>query len=199
MYKKGKFDLLNEDLAEYYTSISNDMSELSVDDLWIHVNHVLSTTVDKHILTKMISLNTNIPWFRQTHRRAARHERGAYDNARNANAPGDWEVYGKFRRSLDGSLRKCWSEHLKAIGDNLMTSNSKPFWKFTKSLRHSSTGVLSLNTIDGTATSAIDKADALNNQFISIFNKEDYSSLPTLSSSPTKSMLLIQISTEGIV
>ena len=65
----------------------------------------------------------------------------------------------KLRRSL----RKCRSEHLRTIGDNLMTSNSKPFWKKFKSLRQSSTGVSSLNTINGTAISTIDKAVALNN------------------------------------
>ena len=104
-----------------------------------------------------------------------------------------------MRRSLDRPLRKYRSEHLKDIGDNLMTSNPKPLWQFIKSLRQSSTGVLSLNTINGTATSFHDKADALNNQFQSIFTKEDRSNLPTLNSSHTKSMLPIQISIEGIV
>ena len=80
-----------------------------------------------------------------------------------------------------------------------MTCNTKPVWKFIKSLRHSSTGVLSLNTLNGTATSTIDKADALSNQFQSVFTKEDCWNLPTLNSLPTKSMLAIQISTEGIV
>ena len=43
--KKWKFDLINKDLVEYYTSISNDMLELlSVNDLWINLKHVLSTT-----------------------------------------------------------------------------------------------------------------------------------------------------------
>ena len=38
LFKKGKFDLINEDLTEYYTSISNDMLEsLSVNDLWINL------------------------------------------------------------------------------------------------------------------------------------------------------------------
>ena len=80
-----------------------------------------------------------------------------------------------------------------------MTRNSKPFWKFIKSLRQSSTGVLSLNTINCTATSTIDIADALSNQFQSVFTKENCSNLPTLNSSPTKSLLPIQVSTEGIV
>ena len=82
LHKKGKFDLINEDLAEYYTTISNDMLESSsVNDLWINFKHVLSTTMEKHIPTKMISLNTSIPWFKQTHKRAARHKRRAYDKA----------------------------------------------------------------------------------------------------------------------
>ena len=103
------------------------LESLSVYDLWINFNHVLSTTMEKHIPTKMLSLNNNIPWFKQTHKRAARHKRRAYDKAKSTNAPGYWEVYRKLRRSLDRSLRKCRREHLKAIGDNLMTSNSKPF------------------------------------------------------------------------
>ena len=101
------------DLAEYHTSISNDMlKSLSVNDLWINFKHVLSTTMEKHIPTKMISLNTNIPWLRQTHKRAARHKRRAYDMAKNTNAAGVWEVYGKLRHSIDRSIWKCRSEHL---------------------------------------------------------------------------------------
>ena len=110
LYKKGKFDLINEDLAEYYASILNDMLEsLSANDLLINFKHALSTTMEKNTPTKMISLNTNIPWFRQTHKRAARHKLRAYDKARGTNDPGDWEVHRKLRRSLHRSLRKCRS------------------------------------------------------------------------------------------
>ena len=88
--QKGKFCLINEELAEYYTSISNDMLEsLSVNDLWINFKHVLSTTMEKHMPTKMISLNTNIPWLRQTHKRAVRHKHRSYDKSKRTNAPGD--------------------------------------------------------------------------------------------------------------
>ena len=76
------------------------LESLSVNDLWIDLRHVLSTTMEKHIPTKMISLNTNIPWFRQTHKRAARHKRRAYDKAKSTNAPGYWDVNRKLRRSL---------------------------------------------------------------------------------------------------
>ena len=61
--------------------------------------------------------------------------------------------------------------------DNLITDKPQ---SIIRSLRHSSTGVLSVNTTNDTATSTIDKSDALNNQFQSIFTKEDCSNLPTL-------------------
>ena len=83
--------------------------------------------------------------------------------AKSTNAPGDWEVHRKLRRSFDRSLRKCRCGRIKAIGDNIMTSNFMPFWKLIMSLRQISTGVLSLNDINGTAISTIDKAVALSN------------------------------------
>ena len=172
---------------------------MSVNDLWINFKHVLSTIMEKHVPNKMISLNTNIPWYNQTNKRAARNKCTAYGKAKSTNDLGEWKDNKKLMCSLDRSLRKCRSEHLMAIGDNAMTSNSKPFCKFIKSLRQSSTCVLSLNTMNGTATGTIDNADALNNQIQFIFTKEDCSKLPTLNSSPTKSMLPIQIATEGIV
>ena len=43
------------------------LESLSVNDLWINLKHVLSTTMDKHILTKIISPNTIISWSKQTH------------------------------------------------------------------------------------------------------------------------------------
>ena len=149
----------------------------------------------KSIPTMMISPNTNIPWFKQTHKRAARHKCRSYDKAKSTNAPSDWETNKKLRRSVDCSIRKCRSEHLQAIGDNLMTSNPKPFLRLTKSLRQSSTTVSAFNTIKGPTTSALDKADAPSNQLQSVFTKEDCSNLPTLNSSPIKSMLPIQILT----
>ena len=96
-------------------------------------------------------------------------------------------------------LGECRSKHLQTIGDYPMTGNPKPFLRFTKSLRQSSTDVSARSTMNGTAPSAFDKADALSNQFQSVFTKEDYRNLPTLNGTPTKCMPPIQISTEGIV
>ena len=56
-----------------------------------------------------------------------------------------------------------------------------------------------LNITSDIAKSVFDKVDALNNQFQFIITKKDCYNLPTLNGSPTKSMLPIQISTEGIV
>ena len=104
------------------------------------LKHDLSTMMEKYIPTKMISHNINILWFKKLINELPDINVEPMTRQKGTNSPGDWEVYGKLRRSLDRSLRKCRSEHLKVIGDNLMISNSKPFWKFIKSHRQSSTG-----------------------------------------------------------
>ena len=79
-----------------------------------------------------------------------------------------------------------------------MTSHPTHFWRFIKSLSQNSTGVSVHESINGTATSALDKANALNMLIQSDFTKDDFCSLPTLNSSPTKSILPIKFSTEGM-
>ena len=121
----------------------------------------------------MISPNSNIPWFKQSHKRVAGQKRRAYDKAKHTDAPDDWDYYRQLRRSLDRSLRKSRSEHVQGIGESLSTSNTKPFWRYIKSLRQGSAGISALNTLNGIATSALDKANALSDQFRSVFTKED--------------------------
>ena len=121
-----KFDLINDFLTEYNTSISTDMLEsLPVNDLWINFKQILSTTMEKLIPTQMISPNTNMPWSRHTHKGAARHRRRSYYKAKSTNAPTDFEVHMKLKRSLDHSIWKHRSDKLKAIGDNLKAIGDK--------------------------------------------------------------------------
>ena len=50
LYKKGKFDLIGEELIQYYSSITIDVLDcLSVNQLWTGFKHVLISAMEKHI------------------------------------------------------------------------------------------------------------------------------------------------------
>lgn len=199
LYKKGDFEKINTDLSDYANSITEDVyRSSSVGQLWTGFKNVLLSAMDRHIPSKMTKPNSSLPWFKQSHKRALRRKRRAYNKARRTGLETDWKRYRDLRRSSDRSLRKSRSDYLSEVGENLTSSNTKPFWSYIKSLRQSSTGVSPLNTADGVATTAAEKANTLNNKFQSIFTKEDSANLPFVNTS-APSMPPINITTEGIV
>ena len=178
LYKKGEFDKINEDLIKYAKTVTDEVyNSSSVNELWLNFKQILSHAVDQHIPSKMVKPNTSLPWFKQSHKRGLRRKRKAYNKARKTGLDADWETFRNLRRTSDRSLRKSRSEYLHDVGENLTTNNTKPFWSY-KSLHQSSAGVSALNTTKGIATSALEKANALNQQFQSVFTKEDCNSLP---------------------
>ena len=146
----------------------------------------------------MVKPNTSLPRFKQSHKRGLRRKRKAYNKACKTGLDADWETFRNLHRASDRSLRKSRSEYLHEVGENLTTNNTKPFWSYIKSLRQNSVGVSALNTTKDIATSALEKANALNQQFQSVFTKEDCNSLPKTGQKFTTSMPPIIIRTEGI-
>ena len=172
LYKKGNFDLINDDLKLYMNSISSEMLvSMSANQLWTGFKSTLVKAMDKHIPSKMSRPNSSVPWFHQDHKRLAIHKRKAYDKAKQTGSLSDWEVYKNIRRLLDRSLRKSRSTYLHNVGENLATSNPRPFWRYIKSLRQSADRVSSLNCEHNIAIRLLIKllANALNNQFLSVF------------------------------
>jgi len=76
---------------------------------------------------------------------------------------------------------------------------NKNVWKYIKTLCKDDTGIPPLRLNNELITSAQEKADALNNQFYSIFTDEDLSDIPEGTDNKVSSTVpLIKFSVEGI-
>ena len=84
------------------------------------------------------------------------------------------------------------------IGTSLQSENPKPFWNYVKAIRKEVFGVSPLTSMGKIVSGAIDKADALNQQFCSVCTKEDISSLPDIGHSNIPSMTDINITVAGV-
>ncbi len=200
LYKKGDFNKINEDIVNYSETVTQEVYDnSSANDLWLGLKDNLLSTMNRHIPSKMIKPNTNLPWFKQSHKRTIRRKHRAYNRARRTGLDSDWENFKGIRRSSDRELRRARSDYLHEVGENLTSSNTKPFWSYVKSLRQSSTGVSALNTANGIATTALEKANALNNKFQSIFTNEDCQNLPSVDNGTVPQMPTINVTTEGVV
>ena len=66
-----------------------------------------------------------------------------------------------------------------------MKNNSKKLWSYIKHKKQDSSGVAPLKDTDGLLNSYTPaKAEILNNQFHSVFTKEDFDNLPSKGPSP---------------
>ena len=80
-----------------------------------------------------------------------------------------------------------------------MKNNSKKLWLYIKHKKQDSSGVAPLEDTDGILYSDTPaKADILNNQFRSVFTKEDFDNLPSKGPSPHPTMPNLQVNSNGI-
>ncbi|XP_065918884.1 uncharacterized protein [Dysidea avara] len=111
----------------------------------------------------------------------------------------DWAEY----KSVQGQVRQTIrTEHQKHIAKILNSSSNlngnKPFWHYIKSRKKDQTGISSLQTTDGVATTPAEKAEVLNNTFKSVFTTEDLSSVPALPESTYPPLPEISITEHGV-
>ena len=146
----------------------------------------------------MSRTKSEIPWFNHQHRKIIKQKRKAYNNAKKSNLPDDWITFKSLRRNSDRLLRKSRSQFINKLGDNLATNNTKPFWRYVKGLRKDSINISTLNTPNGIVTTGIDKANALNKHFQTVFTKENTTNIPSINSATSPQIAPIQINTQGI-
>jgi hypothetical protein len=98
------------------------------------------------------------------------------------------------------TCRSAYNSYVTNIISLDSTSNPKRFWSFVKSLRTDSAGVAPLKDTKGmTQCESSKKADILNSQFPSIFNKDEQEdTIPDKGPSPHKDMPAISLGVERV-
>jgi hypothetical protein len=84
------------------------------------------------------------------------------------------------------------------IGASLHSENTKPFWNFVKTKRQEVFGISVLEAAGRTISSAREKAEALNEQYCSVFTKEDLSNVPDIGDGSAPDLPSITITTPGV-
>ena len=77
-------------------------------------------------------------------------------------------------------------------------SVSKKFWGHIKNLKRDGTGVSTLQVNGKEMVSGKEKANALNEQYCSVFTSEDLTNIPNLDGEPLPTIGSLMIDTEGV-
>ena len=191
---KEECKIFQEEFVQKYNTDSN------VQDMWKNIKDVLQSLLDSHVPTKMTSSRYSQPWITGDLKRQTRRKKRRYNKARKSNKKKDWEKYHKLKKSTQAACKKAYNGYLNDVICTESNNNPKRFWSFIKSKKCESAGVVPLKDKNGiTYSDAQTKANILNHQFSSVFNKdENADTIKQKETNPFPSMESIYISPEGV-
>ena len=117
---------------------------------------------------------THLPWISRELIRMQRRRNKSHKKAKQTGLNKHWEQFRELRRQTTKALATSYKSYVNnQIGDSLKT-NPKRFWSFIKANKRENIGIPTLRVNDRPITDDRDKANALNNQFSSVFIRERY-------------------------
>ena len=122
-----------------------------------------------------------------------------HKKARTTGIKQDMDRYRRLQQDIQFQIRTVHKDFMKTAVSDSFKDNPKEFWSFVKNTGQEATGVSPLKNKDGFVKSDnTSKANVLNDQFVSVFMKEDTSSLPDKGPSPYPSMPNIEVNWKGV-
>ena len=96
-----------------------------------------------------------------------------YDQAKCTQLPDDWNAYRKARNDINSALCKAHQQYCCHLFDDTFPENRKRFWSLIKRWRKDYQPVAPLHVDSDLKISPLSKAETLNNQFFSVFTREN--------------------------
>ena len=195
-WAKTDFQLLSKVIVEFTDSFTASNGTTScVQRMW---NDFKNMCVDCMELVpyKYPSSRFNQPWITNRTKRICRKKKRMYNKARSTGLESDWSNYKNIKKLTQHECRKAYHNYVSRI--SYPSTNNKKFWSFIKNCRRDNAGITSLLVEGNTITEDVDKANALNSQFKSVFTVEDTSVMPKVTGQSFPGMDSIEINVEGV-
>ena len=107
-------------------------------------------------------------------------------------------AYRKLKKECQKACRESYNSYLSSLLDD-STKCTKKFWAFVKSKKKDQFGVAALEHQGKVYTDSLSKANLLDNQFVSVFTREDLSHIPKMSGNQVPDIPDVDIQIEGVI
>ena len=152
----------------------------------------------KHVPSKTTKGKRHLPWIDYDIKRKMRKRDRLFVKARRSKNQHDWATFRSYRNKVTKLVRNAHTRYINEVVGGSLKDNPKSFWSYVKLMRTENTGIPPLKSEGKLCTTDSDKAQALNNQFKSVFNIEDPSSIPSKSASQYPTIDNLTIGVEGV-
>ena len=191
LYKKADWDQLKQSMRDVYVELKqSDLATTSVQSMWDRFATGLEQGIDKFIPVRKVGTRDGFPWINQKIRRLMRKRDKLYKRWSRSGRPYDQRRFIEYkhlvRRVSDRAYKKYLEDILGLNNDQEDPNGEPPKFKTKKLyslLKHSkqdSSGIAPLRKDGQTLLTETAKANALNDQFQSVFSPKTPISLKSL-------------------
>ena len=183
LWKRADKSSMSVDLRQFTREfVHANTTETEVNTLWTTFKQKCIESVNKYVPSKYTSTRFNQPWCNRDVRRLTRRKRRAYKKARISKNPTDWLRYKKVQKDAQNTCRNAHNDYIRNMVSEPGSKNKK-LYSYVKGMKCDSSGVATLKKDGSNYSEANDKAEVLNDQFASVFAREDNSNMPSMGNS----------------
>ena len=178
-----------EEMKSDATKLSDDINNLQPDTdantIWLKFRDGITSSIERNVPSKMLRSRDKHPWITRDLQRLIRSRDRAFTMRKRSIAKN--KHYKVVKSAVQLALRKAFNSYIENMiseaPSDAMDPDSRPpkpkrFFSYLKSLPKSGDGVAPLKSNGILVTENLDKANILNNQFVSVFSQDNGCAIP---------------------
>ena len=179
LFKKADYDSMKRE-SNYLLNdfINKHQKSMDINQMWEEFKNHIHKLLEKYIPQRTIKHQHGYPWITTELRRMIRKRDRLYNKIKKMGNTKMRNDYKHLKHLVQKETRKSYWDYIS----NIIAPDDKPnpekFFSFLKATRKETTGVPPLKHQGKTSKDTIDKANALNNQFQSVFTEDSENILP---------------------
>ena len=198
LYKKADWDQLKQSISGVYVKLKqSDLATTTVQSMWDRFATGLEQGIDKFIPIRKAGTRDGFPWINQEIRRLMRKRDKLYKRWSRSGRPYDQSRFIVYKHLVRRVSDRAYEQYLGDImglnndqedqnGGELPKVKTKKFYSLLKHSKQDSSGIALLRKDGRTLLTETAKANALNDQFQSMFSPKTPISLKSLARSHYK-------------
>ena len=196
LYKKADWIEIKKHLKNTCQEFQNKAGERSSSECWCILRDSILESIQKFVPQKTISGRHRQPWITRELKCQINRKKRIYKKAKKTGDDADWQKFRDLRKKSQKDIKKSHAAYLNTL---ISEDSQKGMFRYIKNKKKGSSGVGTLMANGKTAVSPKEKADMLNEQFVSVFTRDEPASVPPdLGPSPFQEMAKIEISENGV-
>ena len=199
IFSKANWPEMRNEALDFNNDYLLHHESRTVNENWTHLKDTLNHLLNTHVPSKLQKNKTQPPWLTNELRRKTNKKHRLYKKAKRSQNVKQLARFKSYKKSVQKEITRARNKYINEnIVGGLKEGNTKPFYKYIKSMKKDNVGLAPLKSGSSLLTNASEKGDILLQEFSGVFTKEDTSSIPWLGPAKEK-MPEIKISSDGIL